>query len=823
MEKLRQPRNDGVINDIYDSQLYKAVQKLSPGALTYNVNTDGAPLTKSSKRSMWPIQLHINELSPTLRFRNVLLGGLYITSAELSPEFMQTYMSKFLEKANNIMEADSVARPVIQNRFQFNGYLGCSWCYATGVYDSSVMRYPITQQVPLLRPNQSHIKDVEQVEKLGKSINGVKGVSRHLWALWTKPGTPYYLNPQQRKKIMARQLHIKRPQEIHRLVRTVDQTAKWKASEWESWLLFDSVPYLAGILDEKCFQSYLLLVSSIYTLMTDNISEEDLLLCEINLLQFVRDCQLIYDVNSMTFNLHSLSHVVESVRQSGPLWSSSAFPFESMIFLIKRYITVVSGVSNQIVNSILKEKNIRCNIDYNTESVKCRNYCKDLFKPRKLKNCTRSDDHALLIGTEKSPDDQLILLMHQYFDNTHSTKVYDRCIYNKMVLRSTAYTRPTKTNDTAISNGTEVHDNLATKVHDNNDKENSKFILNHSKDHENVLKEVTTPPKTLHPEKLDLLSMKIEKSRRKSKNRQILKTEKLYHRKTTSYLSHDGGSRQVQNNGSMKSTGSVKLQVKKDDKSITVTKSDAHDILPDGLPNRDIVEGNKQKEIISEEHDNDQLSQTKISGSQEVDPTVSEIAETPEFLEQINLIKDSTATTLNANNTSLESGSTKTVLEESAAEQDDISCEPFRSFDQPVNESLKKKKKSKLSDKKPKRSKSSKKSKIKNQRNESENGVMNEVRQEINDIKKSQEAFQQVVTAALQTILSNWQQIQSTRATVPTAVQAIDFENIQVPPPVGFIRTDTEMIHCGQNVWITVQDYNNAKAAAGTDAIFVKI
>ncbi|XP_044586088.1 uncharacterized protein LOC123266122 [Cotesia glomerata] len=99
---------------------------------------------------------------------------------------------------------------------------------------------------------------------------------------------------------------------------------------------------------------------------------------------------------------------------------------------------------------------------------------------------------------------------------------------------------------------------------------------------------------------------------------------------------------------------------------------------------------------------------------------------------------------------------------------------------------------------------------------------MNEVRQEINDIKKSQEAFQQVVTAALQTILSNWQQIQSTRATVPTAVQAIDFENIKVPPPVGFVRTDTEMIHCGQNVWITVQDYNNAKAAAGTDAIFVK-
>lgn len=32
-------------------------------------------------------------------------------------------------------------------------------------------------------------------------------------------------------------------------------------------------------------------------------------------------------------------------------------------------------------------------------------------------------------------------------------------------------------------------------------------------------------------------------------------------------------------------------------------------MLPDGLPNQNIVEGNKQKEMISEDHDNDQLSQ----------------------------------------------------------------------------------------------------------------------------------------------------------------------------------------------------------------------
>lgn len=137
------------------------------------------------------------------------------------------------------------------------------------------------------------------------------GVSQHLWTMWTKPGTEYYLKPQQGREISARQLNIERPQEIHRLVTTVDQVAKLKTSKWESWLIFNSIPCLTGILNEKCFQRYILLVSSIYTLMAASITERDLVICELNILQFVCDCQILYGVNLMTFNLHSLLHVFE--------------------------------------------------------------------------------------------------------------------------------------------------------------------------------------------------------------------------------------------------------------------------------------------------------------------------------------------------------------------------------------------------------------------------------------------------------------------------------------------------------------------------------
>ncbi|XP_057340514.1 uncharacterized protein LOC130677691 isoform X3 [Microplitis mediator] len=398
-----------------------------------------------------------------------------------------------------------------------------------------------------------------------------------------------------------------------------------------------------------------------------------------------------------------------------------------------------------------------------------------------------------------------------------------------------------------------------TEIHGNNNKENLKSILNQrSKDHENFSKEETTSPKKLSKEEFDLSSVKIEKKPKKTKKRKadsklLMETkpkkkirknrndnksqeikkstdpdklENSIREKTTSYSSHDSDSGLEQNDGSAESKETKISKRTEDDKSITVTKSDALDILPDGTANQNRVNTNEHQNKILEENNSQQLLQMEISRSDKVDRTLSGIVGTSNLAEQRSLPEDLNTNILSDINQYLESETTKaimekTIIEKCDAQQDNIPSQPSCSFGQGVNKSLKKKKKSKLSKKKHKHGKNLK-TKKKTQRDESENDVLKEISQQWNDMKKGQEAFQQVVTAALQTILSNWQQIQSTRATIPTAVQAIDFENIQVPPPVGFIRSDTGMIHCGQNVWITVQDYNNAKAAAGTDAIFVK-
>ncbi|CAD6223668.1 GSCOCG00013005001-RA-CDS, partial [Cotesia congregata] len=330
--------------------------------MTLNVNLDGAPIFKSSKKSFWPIQCIINELPKCIRHKFMLLAGLWYTTAEPTAEFMNNlYLKFFLNQITNLMKngieivteagktitynctifsfpVDSVARPILQNRLQFNGFYGCSWCYHHGIYDSRSMRYPLTSENVQDRSHDSHIKDVEEQkkksEKLPKSktnetptLRGIKGstellslanfdciwgfppdfmhgvllgVTRQLWNEWSKN----FLSNAQKKLINKRLTNIQPPNEIQRTPRVLLQKKLWKASEWRSWLLFYSVPVLTGILRDDLLDSYKLLVSSVHKLLSYNITEEELLTCEINLLTFCYDCQNKYGVSFMTFNVH---------------------------------------------------------------------------------------------------------------------------------------------------------------------------------------------------------------------------------------------------------------------------------------------------------------------------------------------------------------------------------------------------------------------------------------------------------------------------------------------------------------------------------------
>lgn len=142
-------RNEGILSDgfkeITDGEMYKGL-RLTGFDFSCIFNTDGVPVFKSSKFSIWPILISIIELDFTLRKRNILTLALWFGNSK--PKF-NTFFKPFLRIANDLSSqcfvnwehnnvlirsrvifpicvADSPARCQCQGTKQFNGAYGCS-------------------------------------------------------------------------------------------------------------------------------------------------------------------------------------------------------------------------------------------------------------------------------------------------------------------------------------------------------------------------------------------------------------------------------------------------------------------------------------------------------------------------------------------------------------------------------------------------------------------------------------------------------------------------------------------------------------------------
>ena len=221
------------------------------------------------------------------------------------------------------------------------------------------------------------------------------GVTKQLFIAWH-----VYLTKENRNLLINRMSKIKLPRDLQRSLRPIDLAKKYKALEWEIWLLYVSVPCLQGILPEEIFYSYLLFVHSIYTFLKDEISEEEINDCEYKLMQFVGESEILYGLQFVTFNLHSVGHYGTSVRKTGPLWANSAYPFESFIAKFLQEINAPNGCCKQIAEKWMKRCTFRYNLENNKNNSKSSvEYCKLLMDSKlQLQNCTRLQN-AILTGT----------------------------------------------------------------------------------------------------------------------------------------------------------------------------------------------------------------------------------------------------------------------------------------------------------------------------------------------------------------------------------------------------------------------------------------
>jgi hypothetical protein len=247
--------------DIYCGKEYRQHSFLMrPGNISLTLNTDGVAIFKSSKNSLWPVWLVINELPPKERFsrKNMILAALWFS--EQKPT-ISTLLGRLIEELNDlyingltvitehgervvraallICSVDLPARSMCANMKQFNGKYGCIYCENPG---TPRVRTPTVRDWPrrpgALRTHDSILHNAQQAISTGEAIT---------------------LCDQRLKSIRP-------PDVISRQIRSISEYAHWKGSEFKSWLLYYSMPVLRGILPPVYLAHYSITAHAVFPL-----------------------------------------------------------------------------------------------------------------------------------------------------------------------------------------------------------------------------------------------------------------------------------------------------------------------------------------------------------------------------------------------------------------------------------------------------------------------------------------------------------------------------------------------------------------------------
>ena len=126
----------------------------------------------------------------------------------------------------------------------------------------------------------------------------------------------------------------------------------WKASEYRNFLIFYSVPVMIDILPKEQLAHLSLLSHSIHKLLQHSISNDYLEAVERMIFTFCEQFQEIYGKRYMLSNVHQLLHLCIDVRNLGPLWTHSCFPFEDKNRFILQLIHVSQKIEFQLNSAI---------------------------------------------------------------------------------------------------------------------------------------------------------------------------------------------------------------------------------------------------------------------------------------------------------------------------------------------------------------------------------------------------------------------------------------------------------------------------------------
>lgn len=332
-------------------------------------NTDGAAIYKSVlNKSIWPIHLQQNYLSPSKRFKtsNILLAAMYFGTAQPNMQQLFYPMLKELieiqneggikvERNGRTYEfmpmlinccCDLPAKAKVQCITSHAGHYACSYCLDPGTLinakqddkskSKSYVRYIYGNYAAR---THSHMLQTYSQVKTNERISGIHGLScmvaaegfdlvhgynidymhcvllgmtKKLLDLWlnsTNHREEYYINKRKHRQLDQRLCSIKPTSNVGVKPLSIFNRSNYKAKNYRMMLLFYLGCCLPGCQDQKYINNFQLLSSSIYILLKERIMIEDCNQAEKMLDQFAKTFENLYGKDKVTMNLHLIRHM----------------------------------------------------------------------------------------------------------------------------------------------------------------------------------------------------------------------------------------------------------------------------------------------------------------------------------------------------------------------------------------------------------------------------------------------------------------------------------------------------------------------------------
>ena len=279
------------------------------------------------------------------------------------------------------------------------------------------------------------------------------GVGKKLFTLWFDLSfkNESYSIRKFVKLVDERLLSMKPPKFIQRRPQSIEKDlGNFKASQLKDLILYYSLPILDGILPKKYYEHFELFVSGITLLSKKEVTEQDRIKANQLLHQFVKEYQQLYGVKHMSCNIHCLLHLAEIVKRTGPLWTTSCFPYEDVNGKLKLLVHGSNKAEIQICSNVCMYiqiatlKNEFCDKEDDVSL-----FINHLLSPAKKLGLKNIGNNISIIGATKKYSGQLPEITLNL--NNPNLWYFNKVFFNKFIFTTESYAKNKLENSSFVS------------------------------------------------------------------------------------------------------------------------------------------------------------------------------------------------------------------------------------------------------------------------------------------------------------------------------------------------------------------------------------